>query len=137
MCGSGRQATGGISGSRRKKLRTAFRYQLKRKGQDDWLSKLRASEPDAFDAIPAPKPPPEATGPEWYGYYIRAWHFLRYDRQYGALGGESPISFQALDIYARRYHIDGVAFDMFRALVMAIDAEWLDHLHELQKQKSG
>jgi len=42
-----------------------------------------------------------------------------------------------LDIYARRYHIEGVAFDVFRALVMAIDAEWLDHLHELQKQKSG
>jgi hypothetical protein len=100
------------------------------------LSKLRAAEPDAFDAIPAPVLPPEAEGPEWYAYYIRAWQFLRYDRQYGALGGESPIGFQALNVYARRYHIDGVAFDVFRALVSAIDAEWLSHLAEIQKKSS-
>jgi len=100
------------------------------------LTKLRAIEPDAFEAVPAPEAPPEAKGPEWYAYYIRAWQFLRYDRQYGALGGESPISFQAMDVYARRYCIDGLAFDLFRALVSAIDAEWLDHVAENQKSST-
>ncbi|WP_455296506.1 phage tail assembly chaperone [Brucella pituitosa] len=101
------------------------------------MTKLRSTEPDALDAIPAPEMPPEANGPEWYAYYIRAWQFLRHDRQYGAFGGESPISFQAIDIYARRYAIEGIAFDVFRALVSAIDAEWLNHVAELQKQKAG
>lgn len=137
MCRTGWQAAGRVSGNSRKKLRSAFRYQLTRKGQDDWLTKLRASEPDAFEAVPAPETPPEADGPEWYAYYIRAWQFLRYDRQYGAFGGESPISFQAIDIYARRYSIEGVAFDVFRALVSALDAEWLNHVAEQNKQKAG
>ncbi|WP_421522350.1 phage tail assembly chaperone [Ochrobactrum quorumnocens] len=68
---------------------------------------------------------------------MRAWHFLRYDRQYGAMGGESPISFLAMDCYARRYGIDGVFFDTFRALISALDAEWLDHLNETNKQTAG
>ncbi|MFC7065010.1 hypothetical protein [Brucella rhizosphaerae] len=100
------------------------------------MTKLRAVEPEAFAAVPAPAPPSEADGPEWYAYYIRAWQFLRYDRQYGAFGGESPISFQAIDIYARRYSIEGIAFDVFRALVSAVDAEWLNHVAEIQNSKS-
>ncbi|WP_408913803.1 hypothetical protein [Brucella pseudogrignonensis] len=100
------------------------------------MTKLREAEPDAFVAVPAPLPPPEADGPDWYAFYIRAWQFLRYDRQYGAFGGESPISFQAMDVYARRYSIDGEAFDLFRALVSAIDTEWLNHLADIQRSEA-
>lgn len=59
---------------------------------------------------------------------MRAWQALRFDRQYFAFGGETPISFLALDRYARRYGIEGEAFDRFLAFMDAIDSEWLDHV---------
>lgn len=41
------------------------------------------------------------------------------------MGGEYPISFMALDAYARRYGIEGEAFENFIAFVRAIDFEWI------------
>ncbi|OKO83382.1 hypothetical protein AC629_22850 [Bradyrhizobium sp. NAS80.1] len=60
--------------------------------------------------------------------YWRAWHALRFDRQYGAMGGESPIMFLSIDAYARRYRIRGAAFETFHALVGAMDEEYLEHV---------
>jgi hypothetical protein len=57
---------------------------------------------------------------------------LRFDRQYGAMGGETPIGFMALDTYARRYGIEGEAFERFLAFMTAIDDEWLDYLSHTQ-----
>lgn len=59
---------------------------------------------------------------------MRAWQALRFDRQYFAFGGETPISFLALDRYAQRYGIEGEAFDRFLAFMTEIDDEWLDHV---------
>ncbi len=65
--------------------------------------------------------------------YWRAWHTLRYDRQYGAFGGETPIAFLSLDAYARRYDIQGVEFETFLALVGAMDDEYLEHVARRDK----
>jgi hypothetical protein len=66
--------------------------------------------------------------------YWRAWHALRFDRQYGAFGGETPISFASVDAYARRYKIDGVAFETFYALIGAMDDEYLQHVARVAEE---
>ena len=58
---------------------------------------------------------------------MRAWERLKFDRQYGAFGGEGPISFVALDTYARRYGIEGEAFDRFLTFMTQLDDEWLEY----------
>lgn len=80
-----------------------------------------------------PRRPREAEPEIWHEFYRRAWDALRFDRQYGAMGGETPISFVALDAYARRYGIEGEAFDRFHQFMTAIDGAWLDHVAERAK----
>nr|WP_280954423.1 hypothetical protein [Mesorhizobium soli] len=41
----------------------------------------------------------------------------------------------ALDTYARRYGIEGEAFDRFLAFMSALDDEWLDHAAQQQKSQ--
>ncbi|MER8540243.1 hypothetical protein NKH17_12390 [Mesorhizobium sp. M1334] len=84
-----------------------------------------------------PKRPEEARSERWHEFYRRAWNALQFDRQYGAMGGEMPISFVAYDAYARRYGIEGEAFERFHAFMIAIDTEWLNHVAEKAKEKGG
>lgn len=70
----------------------------------------------------------------WHSFYLHAWEVLRFDRQYGAFGGETPISFMALDAYARRYGIEGEAFDRFLSFMTALDDEWLQYKAKQEKQ---
>lgn len=72
--------------------------------------------------------PEDAEVKESFEVYWRAWHALRFDRQYGAFGGETPISFVALDAYARRYGITDIQFETFIALLGAMDNEYLLHV---------
>lgn len=67
--------------------------------------------------------------------YWRAWFTLRFDRQYGAMGGESPISFLSIDAYARRYGITDTEFETFHALVGAMDDEYLKIVAEKAKEE--
>lgn len=78
--------------------------------------------------------PADARWPEWSGYLQVAWHVLRDDRFYGAMGGAARIYYAALDRYAARHRIEGQAFDEFQTLIFAMDAEYLDHLAEQAKQ---
>lgn len=39
-----------------------------------------------------------------------------------------PIAFSTYDAFARRYGIEGEAFERFRLFMTAIDEEWLDHV---------
>ncbi|MCW2195033.1 hypothetical protein AB7M45_007806 [Bradyrhizobium elkanii] len=76
--------------------------------------------------------------PFWAGTYWRAWHALRFDRQYGAMGGQSPITFLSIDTYARRYDIRGVEFETFLAFVSAMDEEFLEHVQrEADREKEA
>jgi hypothetical protein len=67
---------------------------------------------------------------------MRAWQALRFDRQYFAFGGETPIGFMALDAYARRYGIEGEAFDRYLTFMTEIDEEWLEHVRKSQPDQS-
>jgi hypothetical protein len=95
---------------------------------------LAEEEPDAAYLAGVAKRPQDAYVPEWCETYWRAWHALRFDRQYGAMGGESPISFASFDAYARRYEITGIQFDTFLVLVGAMDDEYLQHAARVAKE---
>lgn len=69
----------------------------------------------------------------WWGVYFEAWEALRYDRFYGAMGGEGPISYQVISLYARDHDITGDDFRLFRATLQLVDAEWLDYAAEQRK----
>ncbi|TPM19772.1 hypothetical protein [Mesorhizobium sp. B2-3-6] len=133
----GRQEEGRIRRGRHKKLTAAFRYDLKRKGLDTWLLKLAAQYPNEFPNSQLPSRPVEAKAEAWHSFYWRAWEALRFDRHYGAFGGESPISFVTLDTYARRYGIEGEAFENFHRFMTAIDTEWLLYRAEKDKEEEA
>ncbi|MBN9242429.1 MAG: hypothetical protein J0I98_06515 [Mesorhizobium sp.] len=124
---SRRQAPDRVRQGIGKKLAAAFRYDLKRKGHDEWIAKLAAEFPDEFPPGTVPVRPAEAKTEAWHAFYLRAWQALRFDRQYFAFGGQTPISFMALDGYARRYGIEGEAFERFLAFMNQIDDEWLEY----------
>jgi hypothetical protein len=52
------------------------------------------------------------------------------------MGGQMPISFMALDAYARRYGIEGEAFDRFHVFMSAIDAEWLAYAESKSEKQA-
>lgn len=128
MCRPRRQEKGRVRKGCVKKLAAAFRYNLERKGRDSWLAKLADEHPLEVRKQDLPTRPDEAREEPWHGFYWQAWDALRFDRQYGAMGGQMPISFMAFDAYARRYGIKGEAFDRFRVFMGVIDAEWLAHV---------
>lgn len=106
---------------------------MERKGTDQWLQGLAEEEPDAAHLAVTAVRPDDAVVPEWAETHWQAWHTLRFDRQYGAFGGESPISFLSLDAYARRYEIAGVEFEVFLELLGALDDEYLQHVARVAK----
>lgn len=81
--------------------------------------------------------PKEATVPPGAETFWRAWHALRYDRQYGAFGGETPINFVSIDAYARRYGIAGAEWEIFHALIGEIDREYLAWVEENRPKPPG
>lgn len=56
---------------------------------------------------------------------MAAWEALRADRQTDGMGGQSRISFLAIDAWARRCFIQDDEFDMYRRLILALDDEYL------------
>ncbi|RUM97916.1 hypothetical protein EET67_09890 [Pseudaminobacter arsenicus] len=120
-----------------KKLRRAFRWRLTGEGPNNWLKKLAAENPAEAQFIKVQARPDEAKAELWHDFYWRAFEALRFDRQYGAFGGETAISFLAIDAYARRYCIEGEAFDRFLTFMTAIDAEWLQFVAEEAKKREA
>lgn len=80
--------------------------------------------------------PDEAKWPLWSGYLQSAFHELRDDRHYGAMGGLGRIYFQAINAYAERYGIDGSAFDEFLTFMRAIDDEYMAVQNERAKAEA-
>lgn len=81
--------------------------------------------------------PDESELPESLILYWAAWQNLRYDRQYGMEGWQSPIPFVSIDVYARRYAIEGEEFDVLLRLVQAMDDEWLKYSEETRKERDA
>jgi hypothetical protein len=62
----------------------------------------------------------------WHWMYFKAFDALRYDRFYGAMGGQGPINYMALSQYARDHGLTGSALQHFHIFMNAVDAEYLD-----------
>lgn len=69
--------------------------------------------------------------------YRQAWQDLRYDRTFGAMGGEFPLPFSSIDRYAKRYGIAGRAFDILHELLYALDGVHLEIVAEKQKEEEA
>lgn len=91
-----------------------------------WLAKLAVDDPDAAHAAGAAEMPEDAVLASHNAFAMQAFQDLKYDRQFGAMGGVLPLSFGAIDAYARRYGIEGEAFDRFVTLVRALDGVWVE-----------
>lgn len=74
----------------------------------------------------AARRPDDAFVPDGFRIVWDGWHILRHDRQYGAMGGETPIPFTAIDAWARRYRVPDSEFDMARRLILAMDGVHLE-----------
>jgi hypothetical protein len=89
---------------------------------EPWV--VRAAYPDGrFDYVPE----------DWHGLYWDAWNILRYDRHYGAMGGQGPIPYLTISRYAEDHGIRGEDFWLFRTMMDALDSEWLKNVAERDK----
>ena len=61
----------------------------------------------------------------WHALYFQAWDALRFDRAYGAFGGEMPIPYMTIRAYCRDMGIEGDDFHQFRTFFSMLDSEWL------------
>lgn len=66
----------------------------------------------------------------------KAWHLLRFDRFFGSMGGSAPITFVAIDTYARRYGYQGESFDLLLRCVAAMDSVHLEIEAEKEKARA-
>jgi len=73
----------------------------------------------------------------WHNLYFSAFDALRFDRHFGAMGGEGPISYLAISQYCRDHQISGDNLFLFRSLFSAIDAEWLKIVSERQEPSAA
>lgn len=126
----GRPSRCRIRRGRLKKLRRAFRKQIsKQEGAvsiDEWFADLADEYPDE-DWLSAEAEQEEDADASWHQLYFRAFEALRYDRTYGAFGGQTPISYLALSRYAADHGVTGEDFAIFQALMAALDAEWSEY----------
>jgi hypothetical protein len=130
-----RAARCGIRRGRSKKLRSAFRDRLTgAAGAAAWLAKLAEEYPEEGLILPETEDNPEPQ--PWHGLYWRAFEALRFDRQYGALGGETPISYIAISRYAEDHGIGPDDIHLFHTLIAAVDAEWLAYVAAEQERKA-
>jgi hypothetical protein len=131
---------GRVRRGRGKKLREAFRDRLRREGlhgHQDWLEEIAEAYPDEDWVVKAAYPEGrfDFDHEPWHPLYWEAWEALRFDRQYGAMGGEMPIPYTALRAYATDNGIAGDDFRLFHTFMGVIDAEWLKHVADRSKKR--
>ena len=106
------------------------------KDRDEWLEALAAEEPDGWVARDLPAR--DFKHEDWHQFYWDAWHALKYDRPFAGMSGmELPISYIAIDAYARRHGVEGQAFDRLIRFVSAIDFAHLEIQREAMKVDDG
>ncbi len=96
-------------------------------GHQDWLEALAEEYPeeDWVQRAAYPEGRFEFENEIWHGLYWEAWDAIRFDRQYGVYGGQSPLSYKVVAEYADDHGIVGEDRWFFRMFMTAIDAEWL------------
>lgn len=121
----------------------------------DWKADLAEEEPDAaahFAANPPPQKPEEAFVPAGAEFAWAAFWRLHGDRPHiiegsviaAGMGGATLIEprpgripFGAIDRYARRFGIDGSAFDLLLRFVDVLDDEFLAWESERARQRAA
>lgn len=104
----------------------------------DWLAELAEEYPDEAWLQPVGDGDEQTFEPRvWHDLYFQAFDALRYDRPYGALGGQMPISYLAISTYAHDHGISGNDFGRFRRIFNRIDEAYLAHAAEVQKAKQA
>lgn len=83
--------------------------------------------------LPAEDTEPEEVRPGLDTYWV-AWHMLRDDRHFGAMGGCSGIYYSAISRYASDHGIRDDEFHVFVVLIRAMDAEFLAWSSEQSKK---
>jgi hypothetical protein len=122
-----------IRRGRHKKLRRAFRDRLTgAAGAAEWLASLAEEFPGEIET---PASAEEVSAEPWFDLYFRAFEEIRFDRHYGAFGGETPISYLAVSRYADDHGVGPDDIYLFRTFLAALDAEWLEHVAHEQKKK--
>lgn len=103
-----------------------------------WLARLADEDPDAAHLASVAEPPEEAILEPEVLFYREAFLALQHDRQWAGMNGTpSEIPFTAIDTYAKRYGIEGEAFDLFVVLIRAMDRVWLTETWKRQSEKTG
>lgn len=104
----------------------------------EWLADVADEDPDAAPFIP------QARAADEDGHLTEdlilpweAWRDLRHDRAYGAFGGQSPISFMALHHWAESNGLGPEHFAVLKALVRAIDDEYLTWMAEQERLRAA
>jgi len=134
----GRSDRGRVRRGRSKKLRRAFRWHEARQGAeefDEWVEALIEESPDEDwlgDWLGA-QSEADFEPRDWHGLYFRAWSAMRFERQYGAFGGETPIGYLALLRYAEAESIGPDDWPTFHQFMTIIDDEWLAIAAERRK----
>lgn len=105
-------------------------------GYAAWLDELAEAFPDEEWLQPAEGSETDYEPRQWHGLYFRAFDALRYDRPYGAFGGQMPINYVAMSTYARDHGITGSAFKDFLLIVSQLDRVFLKMEEERQKSTS-
>lgn len=108
-------------------------------GHQDWLEEIAEAYPDEewVQRAAYPEGRIEFEHQGWHELYWEAWDALRFDRQYGAYGGQMPIPYQVISSYARDNRIVGHDLWLFRMFMIALDAEWLKHVAAREKGGSN
>jgi hypothetical protein len=124
--GDRRRILGGGNG----KLRAAFRSRIRLSGaakHQSWIDEIAEAYPDEGWITDDNAPEDEDFDPRpWHDFYFRAFDAIRFDRQFGALGGESPISYLVMSQYARDYGLQLDEFERFRRFIGVLDAVHLE-----------
>ena len=61
-------------------------------------------------------------------HLLLGWEGFRFDRQYGAFGGESRLSYMVIRQYAADHCLSGENLQTFKAVMRGLDEEWLDFI---------
>ncbi len=85
--------------------------------KNEWLLKVKQSG----ENIDVPSRPQDAEWPSGSEVYREALTALAPSRNVVGMGGFLPIPFEAYDLYARRKGIKGQDFDVFHAIMRALD----------------
>ena len=104
----------------------------------DWLEKLAAVDESAAEILDARRRPKDYEIPDGAGFILRAWSDLQSDRLIS--GGMAPqylpISFSSIDAWARRYKIEGDAFDILKKCIRELDRVYLAHFNAPPSDKT-